>query len=336
MTLLVAATLCLQQAPPTLKEVEAKIRTLPGIELHSEMVRPSVVPMHFKISPKGYYWAKYPSSEEFIGPTKRVTWIPDRREFTEEKPEPGNPLPVGYDCLWPGDATYQQSGETTFEKFHDWQCLKIICKGAQPHTIELFVEQGSLLPRGTRVELNGTTYEIVHKTISIRDLSTDWLQFRKPSDARPAGKYDPAANLIKPGTALPDFLVNDLLGRKFQLKESVGKSGAVINFWFSACTGCIAEMPHLVKLAPKLKEAGVTLMGVNTVDAPSIAKRTSQLHKLPFPTLVGKGANALTSKVGVGAYPVTLVVDSRRNVVDAILGFQEERLNQALKKIGVD
>lgn len=261
---------------PKLTDVEAKISQLEGIELISEMVSPSVVPVRFKVSPNNRFWSKYPTSERFVIGKMVTTWMPDRREFATEPEDSGNPLPVGYHSLWKGTSPYKQVGETTEAKFHGFDCYMIPCQVTDAYTIQLYVEKASLLPRGTKVEFGGKTHEMVHNTINIRKLDDAWLEFRKPADARVAGKFDPLSSLIKPGTKLANVKAADITGSKVELSQLLKKhSGLVVNFWFSSCTGCVAEMPFLVKLHPKLKAANIGLVGVNAVDAKGYAGRTS-------------------------------------------------------------
>ena len=320
---------------PTLADVNARVQRLPGVELRSEMVRPSVVPVTFKISPRGLQWAKYPTTEQFTSRTADVVWMPDRREFATNKPEETNPLPVGFHTLWPVSRdAYRQIGPTSEATFHGFQCYVLPCKGEADYTIQLFVNKDNLLPRGTRVELSGTTYEMVHRTVLPREMDDRFLQFRPPADARPAGKHDPAASLIKPGTKLKRFQAKDAAGQEWSLQSLLRqRQGAVLNFWFSSCTGCVAEMPFLVKLAPELARRQIALLGVNAIDEGSIVQRTAKTNGLPYPTLVGPGASALSKSVGVQAYPVTLVLDKGGTVIDTILGFDEPRLRSALNRL---
>ena len=113
-----------------------------------------------------------------------------------------------------------------------------------------------------------------------------------------------------------------------------GKRGLVINFWFSACTGCIQEMPFLAKLHLQLKQQQFELFGVNPIDPVTAARKTSKTNGLPFQTLVGAEAKKVSQGFGVMAYPVTVVVDAEGVVVDSIMGFNETRLLAALEKIG--
>ena len=109
----------------------------------------------------------------------------------------------------------------------------------------------------------------------------------------------------------------------------------MINFWFSACTGCVQEMPYFAKLSGVLKSKGIKLLGVNPIDPISNAKKTVNLYKLDYPTLTGKEAKAFAESIGVLAYPVTVVLDEKGAVIDAIMGFDQPRLTAALGKLGV-
>lgn len=324
-----------QTTAPTLKDVEAKIATLPGVEIVSEMISPSVVPVTFKISPKGSFYSKYPTTEMFVTPDKALTWMPDRREYADAISEDENPLPVGYHSLWPrGKDIYRQTGQTSSSNFNGFDCWQIPCKGKDDYTINLYVEKASLLTRGTKVELGGKIYEMVHRKITVRTIAPAELTFQKPKDARPAGKFDPAESLIKPGTKLTSFTAKDTSGKSINSSELLKKhKGIVLNFWFSSCTGCVAEMPYLVKLSPNLAKSNIAMIGVNAVDAKDIAARTAKKNNLPYPTITGRGAETLTKAVSVQAYPVTLIVNKQGIVLDAIMGFDEKRLKTAINKI---
>ena len=62
MTLLaLSASLALHQ-DPTYVDVVKKVRSLPGVELRSEMVSPSIVAVKFLVSPQGKMVGHYPTS----------------------------------------------------------------------------------------------------------------------------------------------------------------------------------------------------------------------------------------------------------------------------------
>jgi len=92
-------------------------------------------------------------------------------------------------------------------------------------------------------------------------------------------------------------------------------------------------MPALSKLSSEYGARGVGFMGANPIDDPKTARRTSKLRGLPFPTVVGKEAQKIADGIGVIAYPVTVVLDADRKVVDTVISFDEPRLRKALDSV---
>src|SRR5215813_5566755 len=63
------------------------------------------------------------------------------------------------------------------------------------------------------------------------------------------------------GQAAPDFTVKDT-DRTVTLSELRGKI-VVLNFWATWCPPCVDEMPSLVEMQQKMKDKGVTVLGVS-------------------------------------------------------------------------
>lgn len=322
------------QALPNIDDVYKRVEGFSGVEINAEMVRPSNVPMTFKISRAGWMSARYPTSVEFIGPVDTVTWMPDRREYSKRKREAGSPVPSGFEPLWPGAKRLIQASPTKEAEFQGQPCYQMDCKSEQPWVIQLFVDKANLYPKGSRVDLNGTTYEIVFKTVTVRRMDPKHLRFVPPKDARESQGGNPNDRLIKPGKKLADFSALDLKGVKVTLRSLLkGKDGLVLNFWFSSCTGCIAEMPFLKSLYPKLTKSNIALVGVNPVDSPQVAAKTSLTRGLPYTTLVGSGTTKIRDLVGVVAYPVTVIVNREGVVVDVIPVPDEKLIVAGLRKL---
>lgn len=325
-----------QESPAiTLEQVYARVRKLTGVTIKAQMVRPSSIPMEFKIARGGGLYAKYPTSEMYISLADQVTWMPDRREFVKEKREAGNPLPAGFEILWPQEPLLQPNGKPQTATFAGKPTLEIPCKAAQGHTVLLYVDPKSLLPVGSLATANGTEFELRYISVRETPLAPKDLTFQPPADAKPFSGAPPDSQLIKAGAKLPIFRGRDASGKPLSY-EAISKSshGLVLNFWFSACTGCVQELPFFAKLAAPLQSQGIGLIGVNPIDKERDVQGTAKIHKLPYPTLTGSGAKELSKSVGVIAYPVTVVVDSQGVIVDAIMGFNEQRLMKALEKIG--
>lgn len=321
-------------AAPTLDQVNERVGRLKGVAIRAEMVRPSSVAMAFKIAPGGRLWARYPTSEMFVTPTERVTWMPERREYAREKPEPDNPLPAGFEALWPGGARLTGEGTARRATFAGKPAWELPCRAAAGHAVSLYVDPASLLPVGSVATSQGTTFEVRYLAVEERVVAGAELTFVPPPGARPAGGAPERSRLLTVGARLPAFRGNDLDGRPLTWPASTGSGrGLVVNFWFSACTGCVREMPFLARLDPTLRERGIRLVGVNPIDPVRDARRTCAANGLKFPTLTGAAAKRLADAVGVTAYPVTVVAHPRGVVADAILGFDEARLRAALRAL---
>ncbi|RYG36981.1 TlpA family protein disulfide reductase [bacterium] len=328
------AALLLQMSPPTLDDVYRKTAALPGVELKSEMVSPSVIPMEFKFGPDGSLWAKYPTTEQFSTLEETITWMPDRRQFAKEKTRETNPLPVGYETMWPGGKPQTQTGDAKTATFMGKEAWEIPCKGDLVADTKLYIDKGTGLPIGTIAQFNGATYETHHLSVKIVPHSKNSLRFVAPKDAKPYEKVDLGAKLIKPQTPMPPFEGRDEKGGRLNMKALLkGKRGLLVNLWFSACTGCVAEMPALVKLDSEFRGKGIAFVGVNPIDDVSSARRTVELRKLPYRTLVGEDAQKLAKSVGVVAYPVTLMVNAEGRVVETFMGFDEARFRSALESL---
>ncbi len=213
--------------------------------------------------------------------------------------------------------------------------LELPCKASAGHSIRLFVAPESLLPLGSIATAQGTEYELRYLSVEETPLTAKELTFVVPRDAKPfSGPLD-LSKLIKPGTPRPAFQGTDFSGRPLA-SPALSKrfKGLVVNFWFSACTGCVQEMPYLAKLTLPLQTQKIGLVGVNPIDKSQDARRTGTTNHLKYQTLVGASAKKLADSVGVTTYPVTIVVSARGTVVDTIPGFDEARLLKALQALG--
>jgi peroxiredoxin len=334
MTLLAAITLA-RLVHPELSDLYSKIRKLPGVSIECEMVRPSNVPMSFKIAPpKGSVgpalWAKYPSTEQFTSGKTTITWVQDRREYAETALEPGNPLPAGFESLWGTEGWLAQTGPATPARFHGRPAMSIPCKAVLGHEVTLFVADG--LPIGTIATSQGNTYEMVYRSVKVGPVPANEITFNPPRDARKSVPGQRPADLLPKGTKFPTFSGLSLKGKELKSASLMRKQrGMVINFWFSACTGCIQEMPMLTELHSELKRSQITLIGVNTVDEPKYARKTATSKMLPFETLTGKGAETLTAQPKVQAYPATYILNAKGVVVDSFFGVDENRLRAGVQ-----
>lgn len=332
--LLAFVALATQSSAPTLDEVYARVRALPGVHIKGEMVRPATVAVEFKIAPGGLLWAKYPTTEQFIRNGESTTWMPDRRQYAKEKAERENPAPGGFEALWPGGSRMTPRGEGKAAFFAGQDVWEIPCASRMAPEVSLYVAKQTFLPVGTIASANGMTFEIRYKNVKVGPIAPESFRFVPPKDAKPYVPVDIRAKLPKEGMPMPSFAGKDLEGRKMNLQGLLkGRKGLVVNLWFSACTGCIQELPVLSRLGRELRARGVGFIGVNPIDSPETARRTLKLHDILFPTIAGDDAKKIAEKLGVVAYPVTIVVNGDGKVIASISSFSPPALDSALKKI---
>ena len=126
----------------------------------------------------------------------------------------------------------------------------------------------------------------------------------------------------------PAFEGLDLDGNPVTSELFKENSVTVVNFWFSACAPCIAELSELNALNEELKLKGGAVIGINAdtiggdesmiMEAKSILeKKGAKYQNIYFP--VESEAGKLT--YSITAFPTTMVVDRNGNIVgEAILG----------------
>lgn len=126
----------------------------------------------------------------------------------------------------------------------------------------------------------------------------------------------------------PAFEGKDLDGNPVTSELFKENSVTVVNFWFSACAPCIAELSELNALNEELKLKGGAVIGINAdtiggdesmiMEARNILeKKGAAYQNVYFP--VESEAGKLT--YSITAFPTTMVVDRNGNIVgEAILG----------------
>jgi cytochrome c biogenesis protein CcmG, thiol:disulfide interchange protein DsbE len=109
------------------------------------------------------------------------------------------------------------------------------------------------------------------------------------------------------GNPAPDFVVQDS-DRKVALHDYKGKSVVLLNFWATWCPPCVQEMPSLIDLQDKLKDKGVTIVGVSIDVDESAYKRFLQQHGVNFLTVRDPDQKS-SGLYGTTGWPETFVID---------------------------
>jgi thiol-disulfide isomerase/thioredoxin len=156
---------------------------------------------------------------------------------------------------------------------------------------------------------------------------------------------------LAPGTVAPDFTALKADGTPMKLSDLRGQI-VVLDFWATWCGPCVKSMPTLDKLQAKLKDQGMTVLGLCVSDDRSAFDqwmitpkvKTSYLKVFDPNGVKTTATNAEQRAKGLGVpykvtgIPTMYVLDREGKIVDGILGFggdDDDRLAKLLVKAGL-
>jgi len=119
----------------------------------------------------------------------------------------------------------------------------------------------------------------------------------------------------KSGALAPAFALRRLNGPgRISLASLRGRT-VVLNFWASWCDPCKREAPSLERVWRRYRGDGVVVLGVDSGDAASDARRFVAAHGITYPIVTDPNELLAANRYGLPGFPVTIVVDRRGRVV---------------------
>ena len=159
-----------------------------------------------------------------------------------------------------------------------------------------------------------------------------WSQWNKP---------EPNDFLLKPGTKAPDFELLSADGGTIKLSDYQGKV-VWLYIWQCGNLSCREMIPNLQSLYEEYREKGMVILGFNYTDDKKIAKNFIRESSVTFPCIldsseVAEKVISIDYKNSSGTVPLSYIIDTQGNVVDAWYGYDEDfkRASAALKKAGI-
>ena len=128
------------------------------------------------------------------------------------------------------------------------------------------------------------------------------------------------------------FLLLD--GSKQTTADLKGKV-ALVNFWATSCTTCVAEMPHIVETYEKYKGRGYETIAVAmSYDPPAYVVNFAQTRKLPFKVAIDNTGAVAQAWGDVKLTPTTYVVNRQGEIVKRYVGQPDfNELHQLIEKL---
>ena len=121
-----------------------------------------------------------------------------------------------------------------------------------------------------------------------------------------------ATELLKPGTTVPDFTLNDIQGNPVKLSDFRGRQ-VVLVFWASWCPDCRAEVPELKAMhaaADPSKVAFVSVSFDRTFEALTTFVKENYLPGVQLFDPAGKKDSAVSAAFHVKWIPSLYLIDA--------------------------
>lgn len=110
------------------------------------------------------------------------------------------------------------------------------------------------------------------------------------------------------GSVAPDFTVQDS-DRRVTLSDLRGQV-VVIHFWATWCSGCVEEIPSLVRMQQRMKNKGVTVVAVSIDEDGDAYHQFLKEYGINFVT-VRDPAKRVSALYGTFLFPETYIIDRK-------------------------
>lgn len=121
----------------------------------------------------------------------------------------------------------------------------------------------------------------------------------------------------------PNVKLEDLDGKKVQLKSYLGKGPVLISFWATWCLPCHEELAEFQKLYNEYKSKGFQLIGISIDDEKTVAKVKPYIksRNYNFTVLLDSNSDA-AREFYVQDAPNTFLVNKKGNIVYSLHGYK--------------
>ena len=92
-----------------------------------------------------------------------------------------------------------------------------------------------------------------------------------------------ATELVKAGTAAPDFKMKTPDGKNFQFSKFAKGKTVVLDFWASWCPDCRKDAPEVVRLYEKYRQYGIEFIGISMDTDVEAWKKAIEKYGIKYP-----------------------------------------------------
>ena len=143
----------------------------------------------------------------------------------------------------------------------------------------------------------------------------------------------PPSLKVRVGQAMPPLLVQDLRNQPATLKPSPGKF-LMINVWATWCGPCRHEMPGLLRLAKRLGEDRLELVGLSVDMDEHVVREYLIENNITFPSFLDRDLSEVNGVLGLRVFPSTFFVSPDGTLVKVIEGWRDWDAPELIDSIG--
>ena len=118
------------------------------------------------------------------------------------------------------------------------------------------------------------------------------------------------ADAAEMGDVAPAFSLEDLAGKKVELKDFQGEV-VLLDFWATWCSPCRKTMPHLQELHEKYKDKGLVVLGVSLDTNSRVVKRFLESLRCDFLVLMDSRGGKTGPLYRIRGIPTTFIIDKK-------------------------
>lgn len=159
----------------------------------------------------------------------------------------------------------------------------------------------------------------------------------KEAEAKYA-KLKEANKAILKGMPAPAFTAVDVNGKEYKLSDFAGKV-VVLDFWFTGCVPCKAEMPYMEKIAESMKGDPIQFISMSLDTGDQLMAAWKEMVKDQHGPVLnlnvpGGFKSDLTKQFGIRSVPRIVIVDQQGNIYDSnALRPSDPKLKQTLEAL---
>ena len=138
------------------------------------------------------------------------------------------------------------------------------------------------------------------------------------------------------GKKAPDFELPNADGQTVSLSDFNG-SPILINFWYTGCPPCRAEMPHLQQVYSEMQGDGLVILAINVGENSDTVRQFLESNNLSplLNTVLFDSNGATLKKYGIQYFPTSFFVDRDGIIQEKVIGAfpSKEAIEKRLDKI---